>query len=656
MSLITGLFFFDGLAYGTTLCEKTYLRKPFLFNKNVSRNEALDRGQKIASALTLPFQIVYSEEIKRRFDTRKTSESNILIGFMRDSKDRIQPVFSNSSEFQSTRELKTQMGIVLFGTGWNPGREAREIPLTILGKKEGVHLTKLDKTNDWLMLPDEIKEIFNNGNILVTSSSKLDNRYSVLMAVTPGNQRDRSKGRTGILLKDGVPIIIKIKDKEFIVEIKGVGNAEGGFDADYEVLRGGAQIEESEREFNGLETKRKIGKGFNQGETVRAVSHIDFRMDDSREQGYLIRLSPGSVRATYNKNVAFKTLERAERVKKVAYSMGKQMAEFFSEGFIPCSHPENLIVVDIDRKFIFTDYSDIILINVFPTELEGHSYDLYEVIRSSLNTVTEISGYKEHGGFKTFKEGLAGGLEEAGKISRDEKSKLIGLSDFEEIRDFLWKRFFASDYYKAREIYGWTPTFFRYLQDSVDAKGFISKIVEEAREKYEDNRIYREINFQKKEECRKENQLLENTGFTAKGIIAVTNSDEARRSFQKGMETLNAMDIWGAEYYVIWDLWGDNFSDLRLVAEHLKKEIRFLETVLDSIDADLIDDVRKNLKIARDRLDVLRGLTPYEYYKKLLKNPQYSKDMAMLPYFSKYYNAQEKLDHFLSPNRINFAL
>ena len=268
---------------------------------------------------------------------------------------------------------------------------------------------------------------------------------------------------------------------------------------------------------------------------------------------------------------------------------------------------------------------------------EGHSYDLYEVISSSLNTVTEISGYKEHEGFKTFKEGLADGLEEAGKISIDEKSKLIGLSDFEEIRDFLWKRFFAVDYYKARRVHGWTPDYFKYLQGSVDAK-FISNIAEKARKKYADNkteisRIKRDL--QREEKYRKENQLLESTGFTAEGIIAVTNSDEARRSFQKGMETLNTMDIWGAEYYVIWDLWGDNLSDLELVAEHLKQEIGFLETVLDSIDADLFDDVRENLKIARDRLDVLRVLTPHEYYKKLLENSQYSRDMAMLPYFSK---------------------
>jgi hypothetical protein len=138
LSLIIGLFFFNTLAYSATLSKKTHLRKPLLFNKTVSGDEAIDRGQEIAS--TFSFQIVDSEEIKKRFNTRKTSESNILIGFMRDSEDRIQPVFSNSSEFQSTRELELQHDIVLFGTGWNPEREAREIPLTILGKKENSHL------------------------------------------------------------------------------------------------------------------------------------------------------------------------------------------------------------------------------------------------------------------------------------------------------------------------------------------------------------------------------------------------------------------------------------------------------------------------------------------------------------------------------------
>ena len=608
-----------------------------LLTDSIDKDEGINRLQTAKTEIMKSmgaFQIVSTEEIKKRFDAKKSSERSLLIGFMRDSEDRIQPIFSNSSEFQSTRELESQDGIVLFGTGWNPEREAREIPLAISGKKDNIHFTRLDKTDDWEMLPDEIKEILDNGNILVTSS-KVNNGYSVLMAVTPADEWHRSEGRTGVLLKDGMPIVVRIEDKEFIVEIKGVGNAEGGFDGDYKFLRGGIQIEESEREFNSLEMKRKIGKSFNQGEAVRAVAHINFNIDD-REQGYLIRLSLGSVRATYNKNVAFGTLERAERIRRVAYDMGRQMAEFFSEGFIPCSHPENLIAVDTEKKFIFTDYSDIIPIDAFLTELEGYRYDLYDIIERSLNTVTEISGYSEHNGFNSFKEGLADGLEEVGKISREEKSKLIGLGKFEELRDFFWKKFLAYDYYKARKIYGWTPTFFKFLQDSIDTE-FITQIAEKARRKYADNndKISRVYSEREKEKYRKENQLLENTGFTAEGIITMTNSLEARRSFEKGIQTLNPIDIWKAEYYVIWDLWGDNFSDFMLVANYLKKEIEFLEIVLDSVDTDLSDNVRKNLKIARDRLNTLRKLTPYEYYKKLIENPQYSKDMSMLPYFSK---------------------
>ena len=644
-------------------------------------------------------RVVSPEELTQRFSSKKANDGRILIGLMRDKDDKIQPVFSDTSSFQSTREIKA--AIPLFGTGWNPDREIRELPVAIKGVSEGVRVAEINRTSDWDSIPDEISALFESGRVFVTDSSPNDSGYSVLMAVTPANRSDKSKGRAGSLLKDGLPIVIEIAGKEFILEIKGIGNAEGGFDVDYRLLRGGAQTVESKREIESLEMKRKVGKAFDLGDSVRAVADLTLSVN-GRQQGYLIRLAPGSVRATYNDNEAFKFAESTERVRRVARDMGKQMGGYFSEGFIPTSHPENLIVVDQGRKFIFTDYSDILPIGIFPTKIEGRNLDFFDVIRASLNIVTEVAGYKEHHGYQYFLEGLTEGLFENGKISEDDKPQLLALTDFDQIREFLWTKFFAADYYKVRKANGWAPDYFEYLQDSPDLNT-LDKVVEKAKRKFEDNEnevasirsrmreseqknrswqrliqiadgdfqraldivnaeqrasgryIMEESNMRsyleqlrsqvessaqwqadKEREIAKlerQNRILENTEFTAEGIIEVTNSKDARKSLAAGMQSLSS-DIYSAEYYFFWHLWGDNLLDYLSVSGHLNKEVEFLEVVIESIDEDLKDDVQANLEIARRRLEALRALSPHDYHQQLTVNPAYAREMGKLPYFA----------------------
>ena len=660
--------------------------------QEVSANLAMAIDQAMTSRIVNPI------EIQQRFDKKRTPERRILMGFMRDSKEQIQPIFSNLAAFQSTREIEA--AIFIFWTGWNPQREIRNIPLDLLGKNKGVSVIAINKTVDWQALPDDLRALFEKGTILVTSSTGRGSGYSVLMAVTPQNGRDKSEGRSGVLLKDGLPIVIEINGKEFLLEIKGVGNAEGGFDADYRFLRGGAQVSETEKELGSLEMKRKVGRAFNEGDAVRAVAELNFTID-GRQQGYLIRLSPGSVRATYNDNVALQLgKNKADRVSKVAQDMGRQMGEYYSEGFVATSHPENLVVVDEGRSFIFTDYSDILPIHIFPTELEGRDYDLYGVIRASLHTVTEIPGYKKYGGFESFLKGLADGLLEAGKITATDKIELIGLSNFDQIRDFLWKKFMAADYYKEVKAHGKTPRHFQYLKavdpyfqqqlvsrarrEYADKQEEISEInrrIQEGRQEneerlrelaaidadfegyrqkfnrqreaertftmdaeyfrmdYEQQKSYVE-NFKtwerdKEKEVRKlegKIRILESTGFTADGIITVTNSVESRQAFKAAMQTFNSQDFWSSEYYVIWKLWDDVESALALTAEHLQKEVDFLGTVLSSASPDLTADVQINLQKAKERLAELRNMNPHDFYLQIVKNPEYAKQMAILPY------------------------
>ncbi|MBF0571999.1 MAG: hypothetical protein HQL12_09045 [Candidatus Omnitrophica bacterium] len=602
-------------------------------------------------------------EIGSRFDSKHKENPNrsILIGLTRDSDGKIQPIFSDSGELRSNREFNG-----IWGLGWNSNRQVQEIPLSVLG----VTKSQVNKTGYWDSIPKEIADLFESGKILVTSNKPAKNgptksHYSVLMAVTPESGNHKSEGRSGVILRNGLPVVVNIEGKEFILEIKGLGNAQGGFDADYHFLRGGAQPIESQREFESLQMIRKT-----KGDSVRAVAEINFSVD-GREQGYLIRLSPGSIRATYEDNPALsiKDEEQSKRVRQISRDMGKQMGEFFSQGFIPISHPENLIDVNGGERFIFTDYSDILPMNIFPTEIEGHPLDFFGVILHSLNTVEEIPGYGQLDGFEAFKEGLAGALVEQKRISQVSKQQLLEMSSFKDIRDFLWQKFFAAEYFKAIIKHGASPAYLDGLQDTFD-RNLEEKIGEKAREKYKKNndeieRLLKKQSqlTQEQEDIKKledDNNLLERTGFTAKGVKAMTDSEDFKSSLKGLLDSpsLKLMrNLDRSPYKVIWDLWGDNFTRLMVILYHLKEEIEFLEVVRDSIEKDMVPEVEENLKIAKDHVETIKNMTPHQYYQEVSKNPNYTRQTATLPYLKKDQTmmkiAQEYGGIDLSPANMN---
>ncbi len=588
-------------------------------------------------------KMVPSQEIRQRFAALKTPGRETLMGFMRDAGNRVQPVFSNGATFQSTREITH--------TGWDPRREMKVLPLAALDQRNGIRLKAIHKTDDWDVLPDDLKTLLEQGSVLVTAPADQGSGYAVLMAVTPESRFRKTEGRSGVLLKDGLPIVVESDGKEFVVEIKGLGNAEGGFDPDYPFLRGGAQVSETAAELASLEMIRGARRAFGEGETVRAVADINFLVQ-GRLQGYLIRLSPGSVRATYNDNMAFQfEIPEAQKVEHIARDMGRQMAEYFNEGYIPASHPENLVAVNGGERFIFTDHSDIVPAHIFPMRLEGEYYYVEGIIAASLNTVSEIPGYAQYNGFKFFLEGLAGGLLEAGRITAGDKVELLGLARFEQIRDLLWKKFMAVDQYKAIKLHGKTPHIFSYLKSRVDGDVF-RDLEAKASQKYKTNQqeierfrrrilqasgevdndqTYAKVQVAALEE---QNRLLEKTGFTAKGIIEVTDSPEARASFRPVMLDHRHVSPSSAAYFVIWDLWGSILSDLGSVGLYLEQEVEFLGTVAASADAGLLPDVQKDLEIARERSAAVSQMSPYDLYQKLLVDPAYPKTVSMLPYLS----------------------
>lgn len=580
-------------------------------------------------------QIVVPKEIKKRFDNAREKQRDVLFGFMRDSSGKIQPLFSDSSYFESIRNILEPFNPKPF----NPKREIRVIPL----KVEKVDMLGISKSEDWEGIPSDIKDIFDKGNILVTSDSGTDSHYSLLMVVTPQDKTKKSEGRTGVLLKNGLPIVIDINGKEFIVEIKGVGNAEGGYDYDYKFLRGGAQVSQTDVEFMNLENNRFLNRNYNKGNVVRSLCNMHFDRGHG-PQGYLIRLSPGSIRGSHANNNVLEFVNQDRYSERMSYCMGKQMAEFYSQGLIPCSHCENLITLDTGNDFIFTDYSDILPIYRFPGRVPGRVESLIDsplgALLASLNTLTEITNYS----YEAFLEGLTKGLLESGKIEKVDINILLEAKDFEDIANFIWEKFLLIDYYKIIKDNGYIPYYLPINCFNLDSESFkkifLEKLVQGTKLLYKENKHKIEelelkseaANYDEIKKLKAINEILESTKFTVNGMIQTTNSEEYKKIFMQHSKEYRVRTykaLW------LWQLWNDNFEALQWLAYFLNKEIEFLEKLNSLIEPDFRREVEENIEIAKIRFEKLISMTPYDYHEEILKNPYFPFIMTMLPYHSK---------------------
>ena len=611
----------------------------------------------VASPVTVTFQdvgaapvgkVIPSAEMKRRYARYSRKDKNILLGFMRDGAGKIQPVFSGSAEFKSHRRgLEFDGSLMrLIGGHWVPDREIRDIPLLFLGAGDGVRFDKVRKSADWPFLPDDLKEILDSGNLLVTAGPDArKSRYSLLMAVNLSGGPGREEGRSGVLMRDGMPVVIDIDGKEFVLEVKGVGNVDGGYDLKETKLLGGAkeimlrgvgQVEETSGEWAGLESQRRTTR-FSQGRTVRAVTDIWFSLD-GRRQGYLLRLSPGSIRGSYSENDAFEFNRQGAAVTRMAYDLGRQMGERLGAGFVPSTHPENLVAVNSGEEYILTDYSDVLPIYSFPREIESEVYDLFELLESSLGSVDQIPGYGQYQGFDAFRVGLAEGLLASGLIAEVDLDIFGSLRNFLQIRDFLWQRSLAAHLYKARTVHGWTPSIINLIEEyPAGVEVSQEELERKARVRHAKNKQDlaegRELWKGFLKGLRAEIALLEGTGFTREGFVAVSESEAARQDYAKDLASTGGRTSLG--YSAIWSLWGSASVHIVYMLKHLQEEERFLSLVAESIDNELKGEVVWNLEIVRQRIAQLEAMTPYDYYLASLENPDFSRQMSLLPYFSK---------------------
>ncbi|MBI4918587.1 hypothetical protein HY837_01550 [archaeon] len=290
-----------------------------------------------------------------------------LVSIVRGQNRRIRTKKSRSNKFKSSRNLFYSDEIpIFFGTGWNPDRVMRNVPL-YLSEEE---IKEILHSQDYSFLPENLVRTLEKGLLRTSGVKQTD--YSVLMSST---EEKYPEGRTGILLYKEKPVRVTINGKEFLVEIKGVGCPDGNNERTNAMSRsdyfgqgreryGSLDQSEGMREFENLELQRKTST-FEAGEAIRVAAcfvyknNVDYGVtSDRQDQAYVIRLTPSNVRSSFRNNSVFPKLSKV-RLEKLARSVGKHYAELAKlEEIILHSNiqPENLVWTG--KSYVLTDFAD----------------------------------------------------------------------------------------------------------------------------------------------------------------------------------------------------------------------------------------------------------------------------------------------------------
>jgi hypothetical protein len=323
-----------------------------------------------------------------------------IMSLLRDETHNIYQVSSNHNWFNSERnnartvEAMIKMNIDPDGlpTCWEEKKKMIAVPL----RPSNDLMQKIRWGKEYELLPEEFRSILER-DLIRTAPLGTRSDYSVLMASSTSSLYP--EGRTGVLLHKNEPVIINIDGKDFLVEIKGVGSPDGnnrkkepmireGFCGENVERYGGFTERTALREFNNLELLRDTPT-FEEGDCPRAAILITYlndvaygEQDQRQNQGYLIRLTPSNVRASFNGNAAFPKHDHM----KLAESVARHYVELMRKGLYHVSiHPENILYTG--TRYVWTDLADAWSMDKIP--------DSEKLLNAILPTIEEVPGITE---------------------------------------------------------------------------------------------------------------------------------------------------------------------------------------------------------------------------------------------------------------------
>jgi len=408
----------------------------------------------------------------------KHNEQNALnpvaVGFYQMPDGQIRTIFG-SKYFQSKRQIKTE-GLFFGGRS-----EDKEVNL-LSTRFQAVDRPEIIRSPLFDLLPEDLRMRIERGEILVTGEQDLydlnepeigsliaskdisavanhvenkianagkEKQYYLLYQ---SDYHSDETGRTGVLMavEDGKaePVVIMVGNKQFVIEIKGCGKKGGGFGRMHhrtgrDIITGGAEREQAINEFDRLSE-------MTDEDSPKAVASILFD-NQGYQQGYILRLTPSTIRASYSSNEVYPAIDNPEQVSGILDVYAQELTE---QVFAPnpkildrSSHSENILLWG-DRRHTFTDFSDHVAFSDthYPHE-ESHGGYMTprQMLEYYIKMVEEIPGYQAERDKKLFLQSLKTAFAQKGyDVSLEENE------DYAGIAKRLWEGGIAYQVFSAR--------------------------------------------------------------------------------------------------------------------------------------------------------------------------------------------------------------
>lgn len=405
----------------------------------------------------------------------------IAVGFYQMPDGQIRTIFG-SRYFQSKRQIKTD-GLFFGGRS-----EDKEVNL-LSTRLQTVDRPEIIRSPFFDLLPEDLRMRFERGEILVTGERDLYDLSETeiegltvskdINAVTKhvenkiadtekekqyfllyqSDYHSDETGRTGILMviENGKvqPVTITVGNKQFVLEIKGCGKKGGGFGRMHhrtgrDIITGGAERKQAINEFDRLSE-------MTDDDSPKAVASILF---DNRgyQQGYILRLTPSTIRASYSSNEIYPAIDSPEQVSEILDIYAQELAQqVFAQNpkiLDRSSHSENILLWG-DGRHTFTDFSDHVAFSDtrYPHE-ESHGGYMTprQMLEYYIKMVEEIPGYQAERDKKLFREALERTFTQKGHTISLEASE-----DYVDIAKRLWEGGIAYQVFSARQRKNYRP-------------------------------------------------------------------------------------------------------------------------------------------------------------------------------------------------------
>ena len=455
-----------------------------------AEQDALQGAKQTADERSVAIQDEITHGADPWYSHSKHSERNIrnplTIGFYQGDDGKIQTLYG-PRYFQSKRQIEDS---ILFSRA-----EIKEVNL-LAGEFVQVAPKEILKGTYWDAIPQDLREKFENGEVLLTTDDDLygmttqdqqkfiesadPNEYTnmvnqkVLSAETEGKYLllyysdfgGVENGRTAVVMKvvDGElsPVRVEVSGSEYVLEVKGCGTKSGGFSGMHfrtgrDIVTGGTEAEQAQKEIERLEEDTREGVPKAVGALVfdspkfQIFKNLSSDKKEPFEQGYIIRLTPSTVRASYMGNEVYPNIEAPEYVDRILRMYADQLAQHMF-GPTPkimdrSSHTENIMLWG-NGNSTYTDYSDHVAFadNDFPHhENHGGYMTPKQMLEYYIQMVSEIPGYSAKRDRQTFYSGLQQSFGEFGVQVRFKDD-----DDLTSVVNNIWYSGMAYQVYTAR--------------------------------------------------------------------------------------------------------------------------------------------------------------------------------------------------------------